>query len=110
MLYTTFEAVGKEYKLRLTAAASQNLEKKLGGKNPMDVVTSLSESRMPLVSDLLTILHASMQKFQSNVTYTDVLDMYDSYVDSGQSYMDLIPVLMEVFKVSGFFPKEKVTE
>lgn len=110
MLFTTFEAVGKEYKLRLTAAACQNLEKKLGGKNPMDVVTTLSETSMPLVTDLLAILHASMQKFHANVSYTDVLNIYDEYVDSGQSYMDLIPVLMEVFKVSGFFPKEKATE
>lgn len=110
MLYTTFTAIEKEFKLRLTATACTELEKKLGGKNPLGVLTAFDEGNLPSVSNLLTILHASMQKFQSNVTFKDVLSLYDDYVDSGQSYTDLIPVLLEVFKVSGFFPKEKQTE
>jgi hypothetical protein len=35
--------------------------------------------------------------------------LYDKFVDEGNTLMDLVPILLDVFKVSGFF-KEEATE
>jgi hypothetical protein len=103
MLYTTLTVGEQEYKLRAGAADIVELEKKLGGKNPLSVLMSLENGELPSVGNLLLILHAALQKHHHGMKFNDVLELYDSYVDSGKTYTDLIPVMLETFKVSGFF-------
>jgi hypothetical protein len=110
MLYTTLTIGNTEYKLRAPAAAIIELEKKLGGKNPLSVLMTVQQGEIPSVGNLLLILHASLQKFHHNMTFEKVLNLYDDYVDAGYSYTDLIPVMIEAFKVSGFFKQAKPTE
>lgn len=110
MQYTTLTIGDKEYKLRATAATIVELEKRIGGKNPLDILMAVERGELPSVTNILYILHASLQKFHHGIDVRKVLDMYDAYIESGQNYIDLIPVLVEVFRVSGFFPaapKEK---
>lgn len=109
MLYTTLEYGSRELKLRLGAANIVALEKQLGGRNPLDVLLAMQRNEMVSVTNLLTILHASAQKFQHGVTLQVIMDLYDEYVESGKTYVDLLPGLIEVLKVSGFF-KEAPTE
>lgn len=104
MLYTTLQVGDKEFKLRMTAAAIVELEKKLGG-NPLDILVGIESGQLPPLSSVLQILHAAMQKFHHNIKFQDVLELYDEYVESGKTYTDLLPVLLEVFEVSGFFKK-----
>jgi hypothetical protein len=103
MLYTTLQVGEKEYKLRATASAIVELEKKIDGKNPLSVLMTVEKGEIPSVGNLLLILHAALQKYHHGMNFQKVLELYDDYVDSGKTYMDLIPVMMEAFKASGFF-------
>lgn len=105
MKYTTLTMNGKDYKLRLGAAHIEQLEKHLGGRNPLDLLMAAENGNMPPLTGTLRILHASMQKFQHGVSFSDVQNLYDEYVDEGNTYMDLLPHLIEVFQISGFFKK-----
>lgn len=131
MLYALATIAGKEYKLRLGAQNTVDVEKRLG-KSVLDVLLAMAPdaleangtpdaSRMslkglstPRVGDLCTILHASMQKYQHGVTLQQVFDLYDEHIDQGGSYEDFIGVLYDILEVSGFLPKaaapEKSTE
>lgn len=104
MQYTTFTVGDKEYKLRATAATIVELEKRLGGKNPLDILMAVERGELPTVTNILYILHAALQKYHHGIDVRKVLEMYDSYIESGKNYTDLIPVLVDVFRVSGFFP------
>lgn len=109
MLYTTFTVGGIDYKLRLTAKACVDLEKKLGS-SPLNVFATIaSDGTMPELGNMIAILHASLQPLQHKITLDEAYAIYDNYVDEGNTLMDLVPVILEVFKVSGFF-KEEVTE
>lgn len=110
MQYAVLTVGGKEYKLRATAASIVELEKRLGGKNPLDVLMAIEHGQLPPVSSVLYILHAAMQKFNSKTDLQRVMQIYDEYVEAGNTYMDIIRVLMEVFRVSGFFATAPKTE
>lgn len=103
MLYTTFKVGEKEFKLRAGAMAIVELESKLGGKNPLQVLMTVEHGEIPSVGSLLLILHASMQRYHHGITLQDVYALYDEYVDAGNAYTDLIPVMVDTFRVSGFF-------
>ncbi|MBE1554808.1 DUF6096 family protein [Sporosarcina limicola] len=105
MKYASLNYGGEELKLRITAAATIDLEKKLGGRNPLDILMGIENGNMPSISSVLLILHSSVQKFHHGFKFDDIVDLYDVYVENGNSYTDLLPVLIEVFRVSGFFPK-----
>lgn len=108
MLYYTFTVNNKEYKCRLTARACVELEKRLG-ENPLNVFIKVanSEGNLPELGNLITILHASLQSMEHNITLEKTYDIYDEFVDEGHTMMDLIPIILEIFKVSGFFNEEQ---
>lgn len=102
MLYTTMVVKDKEYKLRISARSCVDLEKKLG-ENPLNVlVAATDENKIPTLSSFLMILHAAIQQYQHGITLDDVYDIYDEFVDEGHGIMDLVPIIYEVFKVSGY--------
>lgn len=107
MLYTEINIRDKDYKLRLDARACVSLEKKLG-KSPLNIFMEAQDGGLPKLADIIAILHASLQKYQSGISEVDTYDLYDEYVDSGKTFTDLIPVILEIFKVSGFFKDEEV--
>lgn len=109
-MYTTVTICGKDYKLRLGAAQIEQLEKHLGGRNPLDILMAAQGGQLPPLTATLRILHAAMQKFQHGVSWADVQNLYDVYVDEGNTYTDLLPHLIEVFRVSGFFREAPATE
>lgn len=105
MLYTTFTVKGKEYKLRLTTRAMIEVEKKLG-ENPLNIFMNLASdggsAEIPKVSTLITMLWGAMQPYNHGMSESAVCDLYDEFVDDGHGLLDLVPVMMDVFKVSGF--------
>lgn len=109
MLYTTFKMGQEELKLRLGSRDCINLEKRLG-TNPLNIFMELSEGGLPRLEPMITILHASAQKYQHGLTEDKFFDMYDDFVDNGGSLTQLIPAVLEVFKVSGFFNEEEVAK
>lgn len=103
MLYTVLNVGDKEYKCRLTAKACVDLERKMG-QNPLNVFTEIQKSNeLPKVEDIIMILHASLQALEHNISLDDTYAIYDEFVDEGNTLIELIPIIVEIFKVSGFF-------
>ncbi|MBQ7937622.1 MAG: hypothetical protein IJ283_03905 [Oscillospiraceae bacterium] len=110
MLYSIFTVNGEDYRLRLDCKYCVELEKKLG-TNPLNVFTKIGQTgEIPQLDVLITILHCSLQHFHHNMTMDKTYELYDKFVDDGNTLMELVPVLMEVFKVSGFFKDNKEEE
>ena len=106
MLYAIWSVGDRDYKCRLTARACVDLEKKLG-ENPLNVFIKMADTALPAVSDLITILHASLQSMEHGISLDRTYELYDQYVDEGHSLTELIPLILDIFKVSGFFNEEQ---
>ena len=98
MLYKELKIGDKELKLRLSTRDCVALEKKLG-RNPLDDLMAVEQGKLPTV----VVLHASLQKYQSNYSLENVYDLYDEYIEEGNTLTDMLSVITDVFKVSGFF-------
>lgn len=112
MKYYLFKVGEKEYKLRLSAAAVVDTEKRLG-KSIVDVLSECEERKLPKLGDLIIILYGSLQKFHSDINIKDAYDIFDEFADNGGNITELIKVITEVLSVSGFFKQteqERVTE
>lgn len=106
MLYTTFTVKDTDYKLRLGAKSCVDLEKKLG-TNPVNVLVAIAEqNKVPSLSTLLTIIHASMVQYQHGITMDKVYEIYEDYAEEGHNMLELVPVIMEIFKNAGLIPDE----
>lgn len=109
MLYTTVTIKEKEFKLRLNANMTVQVEKQIG-KNPLAVVAGLADGIIPTLNDLLIILWGALQPYHSGYTIKKVYDLYDDYVADGKSLMDLAELIMDVMKVSGFIKDDEADE
>ena len=106
MMYYTFTVGGKDYKGRLSAKACVDLEKKLG-TNPLNIFMEIAQKgQVPSIEVIITMLHASLQQFNHGISMEDTYDLYDAFIDDGKNLMDIIPILLEIFKVSGLIPEE----
>ena len=104
MLYTTWKVNDKEYKLRLTTRAMVEVEEKLG-ENPVNAFINLTSGEnvsVPKVGMLMTVLWGAMQPLNHNISEAAVHDLYDAFIDEGHNVWDLVPIILEIFKVSGF--------
>jgi len=105
MLYKIWTVGEEEYKLRLAARNAVELEDKLG-KHPLEVLLELQESSLPKVKDTCLILHAALQKFNHGMTLDKVYDLYDEYIEAGNSIQEVLELIMDIFKTAGFIPEE----
>lgn len=110
----------KSVKLRMNVGDVINLEKALGGKNPLSIFSAMSGSNddmggLPTFKDILLVLHYSLQGMEHGYDIKKseaLMNEYLDYEETGsdgepiyRSYTDLIPILLEVFQVSGIIPK-----
>ena len=98
MMYFDFEAGNKSYKLRLNTRNIVSLEKQLGC-NPLAIFGD--GDTLPTVSAMVAILYNSMQQYQHGITLDKAYDIFDEYLTDGNSATDFIPVILEIYKVSG---------
>ena len=103
MLYIDFEADKKAYKLRLTTREIVSLEKRLGC-NPLMIFGN--GDKVPSITDMVAILHASLQPYHHGITYEAALDIFDAYLQE-HVVTDFIPVIIEIYKASGIIAKDK---
>ena len=106
MQYVDFEVGNKNYKLRLNTRNLVVLEKQLGA-NPLSIFGD--GSKIPTVTTMVTILHASLQQYQHNVTLNDAYDIFDEYLEE-HVMTDFIPVIVEIYKASGLIAKDNSDE
>ena len=98
MIYVDFTAGNKNYRLRLNTRNTIALEKALG-TNPLAIFGD--GETLPTITTMVHILHASLQQYNHGITLNDAFDIFDEYLADGHTMMDFIPVILEVYKVSG---------
>lgn len=98
MMYVDFTAGNKDYKLRLSTRHTVALEKLLGC-NPLALFGD--GETIPTVTQMVSVLYASMQQLNHGITLNDAYDIFDAYVEDGHTALDFIPTILEIYKVSG---------
>lgn len=104
MIYYEFEVGNKVYKLRLNTRNIISLEKALG-TNPLGIFGT--GDRIPTVTEMVHVLHNSLQQFEHGISLNDAYDIFDNYLEEGNKTTDFIAVIVEVYKVSGIISDEK---
>ena len=79
------------------------LEKQLGC-NPLTIFGN--GETMPTITTLVQVLFASLQQYNHGITLNDAYDIFDEYLADGNTMTDFLPVLIEVYKVSGLIKTE----
>ena len=96
---------GKDYKLKLTTASIVKLEEKF----KRNLLTVLESSGIPPLAVMLTITQAAMKDWEHGIKYETVQKLFDQYCDEGGTQLTfMMDVLMEIFKVSGFFSESQM--
>lgn len=98
MLYYDFMAGDKAYKLRINTRNTVMLEKLLGC-NPLGIFGD--GASIPKVTDMVSILFASLQQYHHGITMEDAYNIFDDFIADGKSATDFINVILEIYKVSG---------
>lgn len=103
MINTPFAVmtVGSEtYRLKISAAAAVEAEKKLG--------CSLARAwgRIDSVNVQVTILWAALQRFHHGTDFDEAMELYDRFIDEGHGQDELADIFMEVYRCSGFMKRE----
>lgn len=104
MNYVDFTAGNKEYKLRLSTREIVVLEKQLG-RNPLTIFGN--GDTIPTITTMVQILHASLQQLNHGITLNDAYDIFDAYLADGHTMTEFIPVIIEIYKMSGLIGNEK---
>lgn len=104
MMFYEFTAGNKEYKLRLTTRNIISLEKQLGC-NPLGIFGN--GEVLPTVTQMVAVLHASLQSMQHGIDMAAAFDIFDDFLADGHNMTDFLPVIVEVYKVSGLISKDK---
>lgn len=105
MMYLDFSTGNKDYKLRLNTRNIVSLEKQLGC-NPLGIF-GVDGNTIPTITQMVVILHNSLQQFQHGITLDDAYDIFDEWLDNGHVATDFLTVILDIYKVSGII---KTTE
>lgn len=109
MLYRELIIGGESYKLKLTTKNSVALERSLG-YNPISMLMEIDRGKMPKLGDILIIFQSMLQKYHHGIDANKTIEIFDAYVEEGNSMFDLIPIFVEVFEQSGYISKPKEGE
>lgn len=107
MMYVDFTAGNKDYKLRLNTRAVVALEKQLG-MNPLSIFGD--GDTVPTMTTMVAILHASLTQLNHGITINDAYNIFDDYLADGNTMMDFIKVILEIYKVSGLIKVSEESE
>lgn len=107
MLYTDFNAGNKAYKLRLNTRNIVMLEKQLDG-NPLAIFGN--GDKLPTVTEMVNILYCALLQYHHGISLNDAYDIFDTYLEDGNSATDFIQVILDIYKVSGLIKNEDSAE
>ena len=97
----------KSYVLRLTVQNLIILESVLG-KNPLEILNSFNRGTIPKITDVINVLHYSLQPFTDDNKYT--LEVYEDFIADGNTFVDIIKIFKRVFEECGLLSKDEETE
>ena len=98
MNYIDFTVGDKNYKLRLNIRNTVALEKQLGC-NPLSIFGT--GDTLPTITTMVNILHASLQQYQHNITLNNAYDIFEGWLEDGNSIAEFMPVIIDIYKASG---------
>jgi hypothetical protein len=107
MMYVDFSAGNKDYKLRLSIRGTVALEKQLGC-NPLAIFGN--GDTLPTATQMVSILHAALTQYNHGISLNDAYDIFDAWLADGHALTDFIPVIIEIYKVSGIIKNEDSAE
>lgn len=101
--FAYWEVGDREYKLKLTTSVICQLEEKFK-RNLLDILSM----GVPPLATMLTITQAAMKNWEHGIKYDDVQKLFDRYCEDGGTQLSFMTdVLMEIYKVSGFFSESQ---
>ena len=102
----------KELKLRLTSLQATKVEEKIGANLLKVFMPAEGEAfALPPLKVMLLLTHGALQKFEHGISFEDVSDLYDDYVDNGGDQSAFMAdVILPMLQVSGFMPREKTSK
>lgn len=103
MNYVIFTAGTHEYKLKLTTKNIVLLEKQIG-TNPLAIFGN--GEQMPTLTTMVAVLHASLQQLQHGITMTDAYNIFDEYLEDGNTMTDFVHVILDIYRASGLIKDE----
>lgn len=104
MNYTELTIGNKQYKLRMNIRATITLEKQLGC-NPLAIFGE--GDKLPTITAMIAILHASLQQYQHNINLNDAADLFEEWLNDGNTPTDFLPVIIDIYKASGIIKDEE---
>lgn len=96
----------KVLKLGMKTRQVVALEKALG-KSPLNILMDAQEGALPPLNDMLIIVWAALQQYEHGYNMEAVYDLYDEFIEAGNSMMELIPIVIDVLSVSGYIKMEE---
>lgn len=105
-MYITFDCGKNSYKCKLSTRSLVDMERALG-ENPINIFVQMSESKLPKIDVLLTMLWYSMQDLNHGIKRSDIYDIFDEYINNGGTIMTLTDFLGNLFYESGIIGKEE---
>lgn len=106
-MYVDFTAGNNAYKLRLSIRATVALEKQLG-KNPLMIFGD--GDTIPTINTMCIILHAALQQYQHGITLDKAYDIFEAWLNDGNTAVDFLPIIIDIYKVSGIIKQEEEAE
>lgn len=107
MMYVDFTAGNKDYKLRLSIRATVALEKQLG-VNPLMIFEN--GDTIPTITTMVNVLHAALQQYNHGISLNDAYGIFEEWLNDGNTVVDFIPVIIDIYKVSGIIKQEEEAE
>lgn len=102
--YVDFKAGGSTYKLSISAKSAVQAEKQLG----CSILEAFDKtSSMDVV---ITILHASLQRFHSGSDLDTAYQIYDEYIMDGGSLEAFVDVIAQILCASGFLSPDTLAQ
>lgn len=93
----------KVYNLRLSTRNVVMLEKKIG-INPILIFGN--GDRIPTITEMVQILEYSLSNNGKMVSENEAYNLFDKWLEDGNAVTDFIPVIVEIYKVSGLIKDE----
>lgn len=104
MMYVDFSAGNKDYKLRLSIRSTVALEKQLG-VNPLMIFGN--GETIPTITTMVNVLHAALQQYHHGISVNDAYDIFETWLNDGNSITDFLPIIIEIYKVSGIIKQDE---
>ena len=104
MMFVSFTAGNKEYKLRLSIRATVALEKQLG-VNPLMIFGD--GETIPTITAMVSVLHAALQQYNHGITLNDAYTIFEEWLNDGNTITDFLPIIIEIYKVSGIIKQDE---